>query len=47
MIVKEFREKMVAPEEMSEFFRIDGREIPEDRPYVWYMFVMTADGIGS
>lgn len=34
-------------EEMDAFYEIDKDKIPTDRPYIWSMFVMTADGIIS
>lgn len=33
--------------EMEEYLRIDERSIPEKRPYVYFMFVKSVDGIGS
>lgn len=37
----------VSIEEMDSFYKIDEKEIPIDRPYIWSMFVETADGIVS
>ena len=44
---KEFKDHPVPIRELEVFLRLDEKRIPNERPYAWYMFVMTADGIGS
>lgn len=47
MILKEFSQVPVPIKEMEEFYAIEDKNIPLNRPYIWYMFVMSADGVGS
>ena len=44
---REFPHGDIPIREMTEFYRIREPDIPRNRPYVWSMFVLTADGIGS
>lgn len=34
-------------EELRDFYHVPREKIPNDRPYVWYMFVHSSDGKGS
>jgi len=43
--MKEFSRLPVPIAEMQDFYSIES--VPQTRPYVWYMFVMSSDGIGS
>ena len=46
IIYKEFT-LPISIEDMKQFYTIEEKKIPRSRPYVWYMFVMSADGVGS
>lgn len=46
MLLKSFSSKSPGIPEMAEFYKI-GAVRKADLPYLWYMFVATADGIGS
>lgn len=42
-----FSQADVPINEIKHFYKIPIKELPIDRPYVWFMFVQSADGIGS
>lgn len=46
MNFREFTAAKIPIPEMEEFYQIP-KDIPSDRPWVWYMFVHSADGKGS
>jgi riboflavin biosynthesis pyrimidine reductase len=44
---KEFKKTPIQISDLETFYNIANSSVTRDRPYSWYVFVMTADGIGS
>lgn len=46
-LFKRFKKHPISVRDLEDFLGVEESKVPKNRPYAWYMFVMTADGIGS